>query len=135
MKFGRQNIIAGGVAIFIAAAGGMALGFTMEAYFPQGFYAQPLARVLLKAGHTHGMPLALYNLIVGSLLDRLTLGDPWKKRGSLLALLALIMPVGLVLRGLDNGAMTFAPVVMTGALCFLGSVAILIKGAVNRGEA
>ncbi len=132
MNFGRQNITIGGIAIFIAAAGGMALGFTMEAFFPQGFYAQPLPRVLLKAGHTHGMPFALYNLIYGSLIDRLELNDTWKKRGSLLAMLAFIMPVGLVLRGLNNGAMTFAPVVMVGAVCFLASAGVLIKGAVNR---
>jgi hypothetical protein len=107
----------------------------MEAYFPQGFYALPLPRVLVKAGHTHGMPFALYNMIVGSIIDRLALSDDWKRRCSLLAILAFIMPVGLVLRGINKGAMTFAPVVMIGALCFLGSVAILIKGALNERRA
>jgi MFS family permease len=131
MNFGRRNIMIGGIAIFVAAAGGMALGFTMEKYFPLGFYAQPLSRVLLKAGHTHGMPFALYNLIYGSLIDRLALDDTWKKRGTLLAMLAFIMPVGLVLRGLNKGAMTFAPVVMVGAFCFLASAAVLIKGAAD----
>lgn len=131
MHYGRPNIIVGGIAIFIAAAGGMALGFTLDAYFPRGFYEMPLTRALMKAGHTHGMPFALYNLIFGSLVDRLSLDDRWKKRGSLLAMLAFIMPAGLVLRGLDGGAMTFAPVVMLGAVCFLGSAALLITGALN----
>ena len=129
MNFGRRNVVAGGLAIFVAAAGGMVLGFGMNAYFPHGFYELPLGRVLVKAGHTHGMPLALYNLLVGALIDRLALSDAWKKRGSLLAMLAYIMPIGLVARGLDEGAMTFAPVVMVGALCFLASAAVLIKGA------
>jgi len=131
VNFGRQNIIIGGIAIFVAAAGGMALGFTMDAYFPRGFYEMPLTRALMKAGHTHGMPFALYNLIFGSLIDRLALNDTWKKRGSQLAMLAFIMPVGLVLRGAAGGTMALAPVVMVGAACFLASAAVLIKGAVN----
>ena len=135
MAYGRRNIISGGIAIFVATAGGMALGFTLEAYFPRGFYEMPLTRALMKAGHTHGMPFALYNLIYGSLIDRMALDDLWKKRGSLLAMFAFIMPVGLVLRGIDSGAMTFAPVVMTGALCFLASAAVLIKGAVTQKKA
>ena len=81
LSYGRPNVIIGGIAIFVAAAGGMVLGFTMDAYFPQGFYALPLTRVLMKAGHTHGMPFALYNLIYGSLIDRLALDGKWKKRG------------------------------------------------------
>lgn len=131
MIFGRHNIILGAIAIFVGAFGGMALGFTMEGYFPQGFYALPISRVLIKASHTHGMPFALYNLIYGSLIDRLNLDDKWKKRGSLLTMFTFIMPIGLLLRGVDNGAMTFAPVVMLGALCFLASAAVLIKGATN----
>lgn len=131
MSYGRQNIIIGGIVLFIAAFGGMALGFTMDAYFSRGFYAMPLPRVLLKAGHTHGMPFALYNLIYGTLIDRLPLDDIWQQRGSRLAMLAFIMPAGLVLRGVTDGAMTFAPVVMIGALFFLSSAAVLVKGAVN----
>jgi hypothetical protein len=134
MKFGRLNIIAGGVVIFIAALGGFALGFSMESHFSQGFYALPYARALLKAGHSHGMPFALYNLIIGVMVDRLALDDKYKKWFSLLTLGAFIMPVGLVLRGLTGGAMTFAPVVLIGALCFLSSVGIMIKGALAAKE-
>lgn len=134
MNQGRRNIILGGVAIFLGAFGGMALGFTMDAYFDKGFYAMPLTRLLVKAGHTHGMPFALYNILIGSLVDRLALDDAWKRRCSLAAMLAFIMPLGLVLRGLDNGAMRFAPVVMIGALCFLASVGIMIKGALAARE-
>lgn len=134
MKFGRLNIIAGGVAIFIAALGGFALGFSMESHFSQGFYALPYARALLKAGHSHGMPFALYNLVIGVMVDRLALDDKLKKRLSLLTVGALIMPVGLVLRGLTGGAMTFAPVVLVGAVCFLSSAGIMIKGAMAAKE-
>jgi hypothetical protein len=131
---GRRNIIIGGIAIFLAAAGGIALGFSMDPYFDKGFYAVPLARYLLKAGHTHGMPFALFNILIGSLVDRLPLNDAWKKRCSLAAILAFIMPIGLALRGIDNGAMRFAPIVMIGALCFLTSVGLMIKGALAGKE-
>lgn len=131
MNIGRINIIIGGVVIFLATIGGFALGFSMQPYFEQGFYALPIGRLLLKAGHTHGMPFAFYNIIIGSLVDRLALDDKWKKRCSLFTLLSFIMPMGLILRGLTDGAMTFAPVVLIGSICFLISAGIMIKGAIN----
>jgi hypothetical protein len=135
MNYGRLNIIIGGMVIFLGAAGGFALGFTMDQFFEKGFYAMPLTRVLIKAGHTHGMPFALYNIIIGSLVDRLALDDRWKKRCSLAAILAFLMPIGLILRGVDNGARRFVPVVVTGAVFFLTSAGIMIRGAVSNSPA
>ena len=132
MKFGRLNIIVGAMAVFLSTLGGFVLGFTMDPFFEKGFYAIPMTRVLLKAGHTHSMPFAFYNIIIGSLVDHLPLTDPWKKRCSLFTVLTLIMPVGLILRGMTGGALTFAPVVLIGALFFMGSAAILIKGATTK---
>ncbi|MCG6538223.1 MAG: hypothetical protein L7F78_26780 [Syntrophales bacterium LBB04] len=132
MKADRLNIAAGGAVLIVSGLGAIALGFTMDPYFDKGFYAVPLWRYLLKAGHTHSMPLALYNLIVGAMVGRLALTDAWKKRCSMFALLSFIMPLGLVLRGLTGGAMTFAPVVMTGVLFFFASAAVLIKGALTE---
>jgi hypothetical protein len=132
MNFGRKNIIAGGIVIFVGAFGGFALGFSLDPYFEKGFYAIPLARYLLKAGHTHGMPFALFNLILGGMIDRLALTDRQKQWGSTLGILAFVMPVGLILRGLTGGAMTFAPVVLVGALFFLSSVALVIYGGVKQ---
>ncbi len=132
MEHGRRNIIAGGIVIFIAAIGGFALGFTVENIFKDGFYALTLPRMLMKAGHTHGMPMAFYNLIIGVMVDRLALMEKDKKYLSILALGAFIMPLGLLLRGLTGGSMTFIPVVMIGAICFLASAAIMLKGAIAR---
>lgn len=129
MISGRLNIIVGGIVIVLGGLGGFLLGFTMDPYFAKGFYAIPLGRVLLKAGHTHGMPFALYNILIGSLIDRLALSAPWKKRCSIFTILAFIMPIGLLLRGITDGAMTFAPVVLIGALCFFISALIMVKGA------
>jgi hypothetical protein len=132
MKFGRLNIIVGGIVIFLSTIGGFSLGFTMDHFFERGFYAIPLGRVLLKAGHTHSMPFAFYNIIIGSLVDRLSLNDKWKKRCSFFTILSLIMPIGLILRGITDGAMTFAPVVLIGAIFFVGSSAIMIKGVISN---
>jgi hypothetical protein len=132
MKFGRLNIIVGGIVIFLSTIGGFFLGFTMYHFFERSFYAIPLGRVHLKAGHTHSMPFAFYNIIIGSLVDRLSLNDKWKKRCSLFTILSLIMPIGLVLRGMTDGAMTFAPVVLIGAIFFIGSSAIMIKGVISN---
>ena len=70
-----------------------------------------------------------------ALVDRLALEEKWKNRCSLLALLSFIMPVGLILRGMTDGAMLFAPVALIGALCFLLSAAVMIKGAVSGKQA
>jgi len=131
MKFGRLNIITGGVVIFVAGVGGFALGKTLESNFNNGIYAMTLVRTLLRAGHSHGMPFAFYNLIVGLLVDRLELTDTWKKRCSILAIMALFMPVGLALRGAFGGSEAFEPVAMLGAFSFLASAGIIIKGAMG----
>ncbi|MEW6533136.1 MAG: hypothetical protein AB1473_20055 [Thermodesulfobacteriota bacterium] len=130
MNYGRLNVVSGGIVILVASIGGFALGFTLDPFFEKGFYAIPLGRVFLKAGHTHGMPFAFYNIVIGLLVDQLALTDKWKRRCSLLAVLSFIMPIGLILRGLTDGAMTFAPVALLGALCFLASVVIVIRGAI-----
>jgi hypothetical protein len=132
MKFGHLNVIVGGVFIILSTLGGFLLGFTMNQFFERGFYAIPLGRVLLKAGHTHSMPFAFYNILIGSLVDRLSLNDNWKKRCSFFTILSLIMPIGLILRGMTDGAMTFAPVVLIGAIFFVGSSAIMIKGVISN---
>ncbi|MCU0598760.1 MAG: hypothetical protein MUE70_05800 [Desulfobacterales bacterium] len=132
MKFGRKNIIAGGIVIFIGAFGGFVLGFSVDPYFEKGFYAMTLSRFLLRAGHSHGMPFALYNLILGGLIDRLSLSEKLKKWCSTLGVLAFLMPIGLILRGLTGGAMTYAPVVLLGAIFFLSSAGLMVYGGLNR---
>lgn len=129
MKQGRLNIILGSVTIIVAGIGGFALGFTVEHHFVLGHYSPGLPRFLTKAGHSHGMPMAFYNLIVGGLLDRLELGENGKTWCSRLAAGALLMPLGLLLRGLDGGALTFAPLALAGGLSFMASAALILKGA------
>ncbi len=134
MKYGRLNIMAGGAVIIICGIGGFVLGFTLDPLYESGFYKVTYGRGLLKAGHTHGMPVALYNIILGLGIDRLLLDDKWKKRLSVLTLMSFIMPIGLILRGLTGGAMTFAPVVLVGAVSFMASAAILVKSGLSAKE-
>lgn len=129
MKQGRLNIILGAVTVIVVGIGGFALGFTVENHFVLGHYAPDLPRFLRKAGHSHGMPMAFYNLIAGGLIDRLELSDSAKTWCSRLAAGSLLMPLGLLLRGLDGGALTFAPVALAGGLSFMASAALILKGA------
>lgn len=131
MKQGRLNIILGAVTIIVAGIGGFALGYTVEHHFVLGHYSPDLPRFLRKAGHSHGMPMAFYNLIVGGLLDRLELSESGKTWCSRLAAGALLMPLGLLLRGLDGGALTFAPLALAGGLSFMASAALILKGALT----
>ncbi len=132
MSTGRHNIITGCIMIFLAGIGGFCLGFSMTDYFPNGFYAVPFGRALLKAGHTHGMPYALYNLIVGGLMSTLILSEKSKKILSICAICTVFMPIGLMLRGLTDGAYTYAPIVMIGAIAFFIANGLMLKGAISK---
>ncbi len=131
---GKRNLIAGAIAIILGSLGGFALGFTYQTFFVDGTYAPTLVRSLVKAGHTHGLLFALYNLIIGLLVDRLQLGLRAKQTLSWLAVVSLVMPIGLIARGLDGGGMTFAPVAMIGAFSFVGSAVVLLIGAARLKE-
>ncbi len=132
MGEGRLNIIVGGLALLCGGIGGFFLGFSMDGHFDQGFYTMPYTRALLKGAHTHMMPLAIYNLVIGMLLTRLALSDKQKKILSISGACSLIMALGLLLRGLDGGKMTFAPVVMIGVLGLFVSAALVVKGALGE---
>ncbi len=132
MKGGKLNILIGGLALLLGGIGGFFLGFSMDGHFTEGFYAMPYTRALLKGAHTHIMPLAIYNLIIGTLLSRLVLSDKQKRILSISGACSLIMALGLLLRGLDGGKMTFAPVVMIGVLGLFVSAVLIVKGALGE---
>ncbi|MDH5677563.1 MAG: hypothetical protein OEZ28_02970 [Nitrospinota bacterium] len=131
MKFGRNNLIAGSVVIIITTLGGFALGSSMESNFSEGFYKQSYIRALVKTGHTHGMLFAYFNLIVALLVNKLALTDNGKKWLSLLAIGALLTPVGVFTRGLLGGTEAVMPVVAIGALCYMACAGLILKGALG----
>lgn len=60
-----------------------------------GYHVLNLVRFYLREGHSHTMPFAPMNPIVGLLIDRLAFGDGLKRTCSWLAVAAFIVPLGL----------------------------------------
>jgi hypothetical protein len=131
MRYGRLNIIIGSIVIVLGGIGGFILGGTLEKVVTDGSYAIPFARIFSRGGHTHGLLFAFYNLIIGLLVDRLRFSDGMKRATSLLAAFALLMSIGLLLRGLDGGGITFAPVGLLGGLLFIVSAVFVLVGAIK----
>lgn len=131
MKYGRLNIIVGSFVLIIGGIGGFMLGGTLESVIRDGAYAVPFARIFTRGGHTHGLLFAFYNLIIGMIVDRLRFSDRMKRATSILAALALVMSLGLLLRGITDGAMTFAPVSLLGGTFFIASAVFILIGSIK----
>jgi hypothetical protein len=128
MKYGKLNLAIGSIGIIMASLGGIVLGLTYNHLFDSGSYAIDLTRALLKAAHTHGQPIAMYNLIFAMLIDRVALANISKRRASLAAAISMLLPVGMVLRGLTHGSMLFSPVAMVGVFALIISAGYLLSG-------
>ena len=130
--FGRLNLIAGGIFLLLAAMGGMALGFTFDQHsIEDGYHKLSEIRFYLREGHSHGMPMAMLNLIVGVTVDRLALSDKLKRITSILAVLTIFLPIGLALKGAFGAPANFPPVGMLGVLGFVGAAVLVFIGAVK----
>lgn len=88
-----------------------------------------MARALMKAGHTHGQPFGMMNLILGMLIPHLALSESQKRLSSFSGVVSLLMPLGLLLRGLDGGSMPAAPLSVLGGTAFLLTVGLVATGA------
>ena len=126
MASGRFNMVLGIAALMVSVFVGFALGFSLEKYYQSGYGQIPLWRYLTKAGHTHGMPFGLINLLFGLLIARSAGSDRLKKTGAVLTALSLLVPVGTSVRGLTEGAPFAMGIVMTGALAFLAACVTMI---------
>ena len=130
MRFGRVNVLAGALGLLIGSMGGLALGATFDRYATKdGFHLLTLTRFYLREGHSHMMPLALLNLSIGLLVDRLVLGDVWKRACSWLAVAAFVLPLGLAAKGAANATPDFPPIGMVGVVGFVGATLLLAIGA------
>jgi hypothetical protein len=130
MRFGRANVVAGALGLLVGSLGGLALGATFDRFAVRdGLHALTLARFYLREGHSHTMPISLLNLIVGVLLDRLSLSDGLKRACSWLTVLAFVLPLGLAAKGAAGAPSDFPPVGIIGALAFVGAVLLLIAGS------
>ena len=132
MRYGRANVIAGAAGLLLAGVGGMALGATFDTYsVKDGAHVLSVVRFYLREGHSHGMPIALFNLIVGSLVDRLALADRAQRVCSRAAMVGFVMPLGLALKGASGASDAFTPVGLIGAVGLFTAAALLLVGALR----
>jgi hypothetical protein len=126
MNIGERNITAGAVVLILAACFGFYLGLSIDAHLSNRIYMMSIDRVLLRGGHTHGMLTGLLNIVLGLVLLKGYGNKKIRNITSWLGLGAFLLPVGLILRGLTAASMTFAPLAMTGALCLIASMVMLL---------
>ena len=72
--------------------------------------------------------IGLCNVVVGMLLLVQPFSTGPKKIASWLCMSAVLLPIGLILRGMTNGDMTFAPVAVLGGVGLLGTFVTLFLG-------
>jgi hypothetical protein len=128
MKTGKMNLYLGVVVMMAAAFGGFALGKTMDPYFASGYAQIPLWRYLIKAGHTHGMPFGLINIAFGLVIARLTCSDRIKTFASALTAVAILLPIGVCLRGLTAGAQFAEVLGALGGFSLVAACLLLVIG-------
>jgi hypothetical protein len=133
VESGRANIAVGLAAMVAAAFGGFALGNNLDPYFAAGYAQIPLWRYLTKAGHSHGMPFGLINMVVGLLLPRLSCTVRTKRVAAVLTVVSLFLPIGVCLRGLTQGAEIGRFLAMTGGTSLVVACVVLLV-AVIRGD-
>lgn len=132
MKFGKYNLIAGAVGLLLGGMGGLLLGGTFDAESTKnGVHVLELARFYIREGHSHSMPFALYNLIYALIVDKLALTDRSKMIGSLSAMTAFFLPLGLLGKGLAGADPNFPPIGMLGIIGFIVSVIFILVGSKN----
>lgn len=134
MATGKFNIVLGLVALMASAFGGFALGQSLEPYFTSGYGQIPLWRYLTKAGHTHGMPFGLINIIFGMLIARATCAEGLKKAAAVLVALSLCLPLGVGLRGITQGAKFAEGIAMIGGFTFLAACVVMILCVVKSAK-
>lgn len=134
IQVGRLNVYVGAAGLVLASIGGLALGLTFDQFATKdGYHLLTLVRFYLREGHSHGMPIAMYNLIVGLLVDRWFDNPHLKKTCSISAALGLILPIGLAAKGVSGADPNFVPFGIIGAFGLLISfISILITN--KKGE-
>ncbi len=134
MNFYRRNIIAASILFIISAFVGMSIGMNYDLRFPaeyDGYYMIKKGDAMIRAAHTHGMPFALYNLILAFVIPYLGFSNKIKHLTSWSGILMIIMPVALFSRGLIYPATTLDMVGFVGATFFLLTSTLLVIGAIK----
>jgi type III secretory pathway component EscV len=134
IQFYKRNAIAAAILFLVSAFVGMSIGMNYDVRFPieyDGYYMIKKGEAMIRAAHTHGMPFALYNLILAFIIPFLGLSDKMKNLTSWFGVLMLIMPVALFLRGLIYPATTLDMLGFVGAAFFLLTSVFVLIGAIK----
>ncbi len=132
MKFYKRNAIAAGLLFLVSAFLGMYFGMNFDSRFPAEFndhYMISHGDAMMRAAHTHGMPFALYNLLLAFVIPYMGFSDKLKAWMSWSGILMILMPVALFLRGVTYPATTFDSTGFIGAFFFLLVSALLVIGS------
>ncbi|MBI4912020.1 MAG: hypothetical protein HY823_04725 [Acidobacteria bacterium] len=129
LRIGRINLLAGILGMLAAALGGMALGMTFDQYAVRGGdHVLSLARFYLREGHSHGMPIALFNLLLASLVDRMAASDRVKRVCAWSGVAAFLLPLGLAAKGAAGAPAQFPPLGLLGVIGLLICLGSLLGG-------
>ncbi len=134
MKLYKRNAIAAGLLFIVSAFVGMSIGMNYDLRFPaeyDGYYMVQKGEAMIRAAHTHGMPFALYNLLLALVIPFLGFSEKVKNLMSWSGILMIIMPIALFLRGVVYPATTFDLVGFVGATFFLITSVMLVIGAIK----
>lgn len=134
MNFYKRNVIAAAILFLVSAFVGMSIGMNYDVRFPaeyDGYYMIEKGSAMIRAAHTHGMPFALYNLILAFIIPYLGFSNKMKNLTSWFGILMIIMPLALFLRGLIYPLTTLDLVGFIGATFFLLTSSLLIVGAIK----
>ncbi|EMJ97596.1 hypothetical protein [Leptospira alstonii] len=132
INYGKINVVAGFSAMLLAAMGGFALGATFDAnVVKDGQYVLSIVRFYLREGHSHGMPIAMYNMVVGLWIDKVVLSNRAKSIASWAAVCGLLLPIGLAMKGAAGAPANFPPVGLPGIFGMFVSIILLLIGALR----
>ena len=127
---GRLNILVGTIGLLVGIFGGMALGLTFDRFAVRdGHHVLSLTRFYLREGHSHGMPISLFNLILGTFLDRWFVSPRLKRACSWGAVVAMVLPLGLAAKGAAGAPAEFPPIGIVGAFGMITCLVALLLGA------
>ncbi|MEQ8323204.1 MAG: hypothetical protein RIC15_08340 [Vicingaceae bacterium] len=131
MNLRLANIRFGLTTLLITAGiGGMMLGGTFNEFSVQeGNHVLGLARFFLREGHSHGNFMAIFNILVGLLLNNLNLSERMKKICSYSAMASILLPLGLFVKGTMGASDDAPPFGLLGVVGVVLALVILIIGA------
>ena len=130
---GRLNFIVGGVGMMVSVVAALALGITFDDHGQrEGLYLFSVVRFYLRFAHTHGMPLSLYNLIVGLCLGILDMSPRRRKLAAWGAASTWLIPILMTLKGALGAPANFPHVEIIGILGLVVSSGLLVAAARNE---